>query len=120
MSMALSMAFGVSVIACLFLLVTWGAVLFDSQRNHDRKYAVTAAGLMIANLGVGILVFNRTSAVMTGREIYPVVLLLAALVIVVGKTILMTGTSMGSRHYSLAAFALLSLVWLIFCLVWWL
>ncbi len=120
MSMALSMAFGVSVIACLFLSVTWGAVLFDSQRNHDRKYAATAAGLMIANLGVGILVFNRTSAVMTGREIFPAVLLLAALVIVVGKTILMMGTSMGSRNHSLAAFTLLSLVWLIFCLVWWL
>lgn len=119
-NLALSLAFGISFLACVFLAVTWAKVAFDCKYNEGRKFFVMALGLLIANTGVAIMAFNRTSVALIGREIYPVLLLLAAIIVVIGKITLMTATSLGTDKRVLKTFTLLAAVWTGFVLWWFL
>ena len=128
MNIALSIAFGVSFIACLFLVAAWSRVLLDKEYNHNTKYMLLASGLLVANAGVGILALNRTLIALSGAPdapkdtaIYPVLLLVAAVAIVVGKVTLVKATTMGHipPTKTMTIFALLSAAWVVFCLWYW-
>lgn len=114
----LSIGFGIVFLSTVFLAVTWGRVVFDGRYNSDRKYLTIATGLFIANIGVGIMALNRTSISLMGQELYPVLLLIAAVVAVIGMITLMCGLSMGGKRRTFLAFSLLSIIWAIFC-IWW-
>jgi heme A synthase len=116
MSLAFWMAlvFGTATLAVFTIILIWWKVLF--AKDSSRKLMTVAIGLMVANAGVGILTFNRSIAALVGYDIYPLGVVTAGVIILIGKVIWMIGSTIGSPRWPVYLFAGASLAYWCFLL----
>jgi hypothetical protein len=114
----IALVFGVAALACAAIILIWYKTLRHDGQDH--KVVVVASGLMIANIGVGTLLVNRAVSHTVGYDIYPVGLLVAGVVILIGKVTWVLGLCMDNpRCWPLRAFIAGSIAWVSFCIYWW-
>ena len=117
-NLILAILFGLCTIASALVLIAWFPVLLNGQRGENPKYWTVALGMIVATTGVVILSVNRTSVAITGERLFPLLLMLAGITILVGKTIWLKGAAMERSNKPFYAFAALGAGWIMFCL-WW-
>lgn len=109
----LALVFGLAFIATIFVSLAWWKVLRDD--GQSLKYFTVAIGTLTANLGVSILMLNRTIFALFGVDIFPWGVIIAGLIILGGKVAWMTGLTMNISKRPIYLCAGISFLWVCFC-----
>lgn len=108
----LAIVFGIAAILSAGVIIAWAPVL---RNGADRRFKTIATGMLIATTGVLVLCLNRVSVALLGNRLDLEALLVAGVLILIGKLLWLIGAERGRGALQFAG--VLAIAWTVFVLV---
>jgi hypothetical protein len=117
MNTLLGIIFGLCAIASAGVIIAWTPVLLTSEDSP--RLRLVALGMVTATAGVFLLCVNRVTVALLSERLDALLFLLAAVLILAGKTLWMLGAGLGHGNGRRALWfaGVLGIAWIIFA--WW-
>lgn len=118
MNTAISIGFGLVVIAMAFkMFIFYRAFRYEDKRG-DRRYRIVAGSLTFGSLGVAMWAFNPLLQSFGGPPLPNPGMFVASALILISASLLVGSTAMGGSRRTLGWFTVACVAWAVGCLAW--
>jgi hypothetical protein len=117
-SIAISVGFGLVVIAMAFKMFIFYRAFCDEEKRSDHRYRLVAGALSFGSLGVAMWAFNPLLQSFGGPPLPAWGMFVSSALILLSAILLVSSTAMGGSKRTLRVFLATCILWTTGCTIW--